>query len=191
LCHWIKHWNIWRFRNRTGESLCSNFYMTYHTTVLMIDHTKSVALSLISYYFTFNTLKCQTWRHKPVSIFLVPLLPGQLDGAAVRVQGRPPGDLYWAAGAWCWHWTQGPGNLLSLSAFRINVSTDGFIWRPLLQQMLEGALLAHLSTKCYCGQWLSVVRRVSCVNIWCLHSRDHICDMIFMKLGQNVCFDNI
>jgi len=40
----------------------------------------------------------------------------------------------------------------------------------------------------YCGQWLSVVRRrascdvlrVSCVNIWCLHSRDHICDLILM-----------
>jgi len=33
-----------------------------------------------------------------------------------------------------------------------------------------------------------VVRRCSsCVNIWCLHSRDHICDTIFIKLGQNVC----
>ena len=36
-----------------------------------------------------------------------------------------------------------------------------------------------------------VVRRPSCVNIWCLHSRDHVCDTIFMKLCQNVCFDNI
>ena len=44
----------------------------------------------------------------------------------------------------------------------------------------------------YCGQWLSVVhRRPSCVNIWCLHSRDHICDPIFIKLCQNVCFNNI
>ena len=51
----------------------------------------------------------------------------------------------------------------------------------------------------YCGQWLSVVRRrvscivcrVSCVNIWCLHSIDHICDPILTKLCQNVCFDNI
>jgi len=51
----------------------------------------------------------------------------------------------------------------------------------------------------YCGQWLSVVRRrascvvrrPSCVNIWCLHSRDHICDLILMKLDQNVCFNNI
>jgi len=25
----------------------------------------------------------------------------------------------------------------------------------------------------------------------CLHSRGHICDTIFMKLCQNVCFDNI
>ena len=41
----------------------------------------------------------------------------------------------------------------------------------------------------YCGQW--VVCRPSCVNIWCLHSWDHICDTIFMKLSQNVCFDNI
>jgi len=44
----------------------------------------------------------------------------------------------------------------------------------------------------YCGQWLSVVRRrPSSVNIWCLDSRDQICDTIFMKLDQNVCFDNI
>jgi len=44
----------------------------------------------------------------------------------------------------------------------------------------------------YCGQWMSVVRRrASCVNIWCLHSRDHICDLILMKLDQNVCFNNI
>jgi len=51
----------------------------------------------------------------------------------------------------------------------------------------------------YCGQWLSVVRRrassvvrrPSSVNIWCLHSRDHICDLILMKLDQNVCFNNI
>jgi len=44
----------------------------------------------------------------------------------------------------------------------------------------------------YCGQWLSVVgRRASSVKIWFLHSRDHIRDMIFMKLSQNVCFDNI
>ena len=51
----------------------------------------------------------------------------------------------------------------------------------------------------YCGQWLSVVRRrpssvvrrPSCVNIWCLHSRGHICNPIFIKLCQNVCFDNI
>jgi len=43
----------------------------------------------------------------------------------------------------------------------------------------------------YCGQWLSVVRRASCVNIWCLHSIDHICDTIFLKLVQNICFDNI
>ena len=49
----------------------------------------------------------------------------------------------------------------------------------------------------YCGQWLSVIRRrVSCVvrrpssvNIWCLHSIDHICDPILTKLCQNVCFD--
>jgi len=26
---------------------------------------------------------------------------------------------------------------------------------------------------------------------YCLHSRGHICDPIVMKLGQNVCFDNI
>jgi len=26
---------------------------------------------------------------------------------------------------------------------------------------------------------------------YCLHCRGHICDTIFMKLGQNVCFDNI
>jgi len=25
----------------------------------------------------------------------------------------------------------------------------------------------------------------------CLHSRGQICDPILMKLGQNVCFDNI
>jgi len=25
----------------------------------------------------------------------------------------------------------------------------------------------------------------------CLHSRGYICDPILMKLGQNVCFDNI
>ena len=25
----------------------------------------------------------------------------------------------------------------------------------------------------------------------CLHSRGHICDSILMKLGQNVCLDNI
>jgi len=36
-----------------------------------------------------------------------------------------------------------------------------------------------------------VVRRPSSVNIWCLHSRDHICDQILMKLDQNVCFNNI
>jgi len=50
----------------------------------------------------------------------------------------------------------------------------------------------------YCGQWLScvvrrpssVVRRPSSVNIWCLHSRDQICDLILMKLDQNVCFNN-
>ena len=67
------------------------------------------------------------------------------------------------------------------------------------------AFLAHLSTKC---SWWAivvsgcpssvvmcrascVVRRASSVNIWCLHSRDHICDPILMKLCQNVCFDNI
>jgi len=25
----------------------------------------------------------------------------------------------------------------------------------------------------------------------CLHSKDHICDSILMKLDQNVCLDNI
>ena len=65
--------------------------------------------------------------------------------------------------------------------------------------------LAHLSTKC---SWWAivvsgcpssvvvrratcVVRRPSSVNIWCLHSRDHICDTIFLKLSENICFDNI
>ena len=67
-------------------------------------------------------------------------------------------------------------------------------------------LLAHLSTKCSwwaivvsgCPSSVVVRRRPSCVvrrpssvNIWCLHSKDHICDMIFMKLCQNVCIDNI
>ena len=49
----------------------------------------------------------------------------------------------------------------------------------------------------YCGQWVvrrpssSVVRRASCVNIWCLHSRDLICNLNLMKLDQNVCLNNI
>ena len=63
---------------------------------------------------------------------------------------------------------------------------------------LHCTLLAHLSMKC--SWWAivvsgcpssSVVCHVSSVNIWCLHSRDHICNTIFMKLGQKVCFDNI
>ena len=70
---------------------------------------------------------------------------------------------------------------------------------------LRQLLLAHLSTKC--SWWAivvsgcpssvvvrrasSVVRRPSSVNIWCLHSRGHICDPILIKLWQNVCFDNI
>jgi len=50
----------------------------------------------------------------------------------------------------------------------------------------KASFLAHLSTKC---SWWAivvsgclssvVVRRASSVNIWCLHSRDHICDTIF------------
>ena len=29
------------------------------------------------------------------------------------------------------------------------------------------------------------------LGISCLHTRGKICDPIFMKLGQNVCFDNV
>ena len=65
-------------------------------------------------------------------------------------------------------------------------------------------ILAHMSAH---GEvlWSAVVRRpsscvvrrascvvrVSSVNIWCLHSEDHICDTSIMKLDQNVCFDKI
>jgi len=45
--------------------------------------------------------------------------------------------------------------------------------------------LADLSTKC--SWWAIVVSGCpSSINIWCLHSKDHICDTIFMKLVQNV-----
>ena len=85
--------------------------------------------------------------------------------------------------------------------------TPFYLCKVFSGKMIKNAslFLAHLSTNC--SWWAivvsgcpssvvvrrasSVVRRASSVNIWCLHSRDHICDLILMKLDQNVCFNNI
>jgi len=59
-------------------------------------------------------------------------------------------------------------------------------------EFIINVLMCFSSSEHKCSWWaIGVCGCPSPVNIWCLHSRDHICDTIFMRRGSNVCFDNI
>jgi len=60
--------------------------------------------------------------------------------------------------------------------------------KSLLQKMFIFSLPEHkVLMVSYCGQWLFILRQHLMFTLY----RDHICDTIFIKLGLNVCVDNI